>query len=184
MEFGSNRLGSKFQLARCSVEILLEHVGRGFLNVLLISMPVVLTAASIGLVVGILQAVTQVQEQTIAAAPKILGVFLILIMMGGFTTKVLKEYLINSINMGMKIIPKNDEYVLPHDAELINKNNFFGKEQKHFNSGKTPDINKLMQSPGKIPYIDKKQDPSITKSNRTPNSKPTLIEKKKIYTGK
>ncbi len=166
------------------MEILLEHVGRGFLNVLLISMPVVLTAASIGLVVGILQAVTQVQEQTIAAAPKILGVFLVLIMMGGFTTKVLKEYLINSMNLGLKVIPKKDEYVLPHDAELIIKNDFFGKEEKEFSSGKKPDINKLMKSPGKIPYIYKKQDPSLTKSKKGPNPTPTLIEKKKIYTGK
>ncbi len=166
------------------MEILLEHVGRGFLNVLLISMPVVLTAASIGLVIGILQAVTQVQEQTIAAAPKILGVFLVLIMLGGFTTKVLKEYLINSINMGLKIIPKKDEYVLPHDAELINKNNFFEREEKHFGAGKKPDIKELMRSPGKIPHVDGKQKPSHTKTNRAPNTNPTLIEKKKIYTGK
>ena len=54
---------------------------------LTISMPAVLTAASIGLVVGILQAVTQVQEQTIAAAPKVLGVFLVIMIMGSFSTK-------------------------------------------------------------------------------------------------
>ena len=40
-----------------------------------------LVAAGIGLVVGILQAVTQVQEQTIAAAPKILGVFLVIMLL-------------------------------------------------------------------------------------------------------
>ena len=47
-----------------------------------ISMPCVLTAAAIGLVVGIIQAVTQVQEQTIAAAPKIFAVFLVIIIGG------------------------------------------------------------------------------------------------------
>ena len=61
------------------MEFLLEYLAKGFLIMLAISMPCVLTAAGIGLVVGILQAVTQVQEQTIAAAPKILGVFLVII---------------------------------------------------------------------------------------------------------
>ena len=57
------------------MEILFEYVGKGFMIMLAICMPCVLTAAGIGLIIGILQAVTQVQEQTIAAAPKILGVF-------------------------------------------------------------------------------------------------------------
>lgn len=65
------------------IEILAEYLSKGFITMLTISMPCVLVAAGIGLVVGILQAVTQVQEQTIAAAPKILGVFLVIII-GGF----------------------------------------------------------------------------------------------------
>ena len=52
------------------MEMLMEYMARGFVVMLSISMPCVLVAAGIGLVVGILQAVTQVQEQTIAAAPK------------------------------------------------------------------------------------------------------------------
>jgi type III secretory pathway component EscS len=63
-------------------EMLLEHLGKGFITMLAISMPCVLTAAAIGLVVGIVQAVTQVQEQTIAAAPKIFALF-VLLMVGG-----------------------------------------------------------------------------------------------------
>ena len=65
------------------LEILVEYLAQGFMIMLTISMPCVLVAAGIGLVVGILQAVTQVQEQTIAAAPKILGVFLVIVI-GGF----------------------------------------------------------------------------------------------------
>ena len=56
------------------MEMLTEYLAKGFMVMLSISMPCVLTAAAIGLVVGIIQAVTQVQEQTIAAAPKILFV--------------------------------------------------------------------------------------------------------------
>ena len=60
------------------MELMMEHLANGFLVMLLITMPLVLTAAAIGLVVGILQAVTSVQEQTIAAAPKIFLVFLVI----------------------------------------------------------------------------------------------------------
>ena len=64
------------------MEILTEYLSKGFMTMLAISMPCVLTAAAIGLVVGILQAVTQVQEQTIAAAPKIFAVFFVIIVGG------------------------------------------------------------------------------------------------------
>ena len=63
------------------MEMLTEYLAKGFMTMLSISMPCVLTAAAIGLVVGIIQAVTQVQEQTIAAAPKILAVFLVLMIL-------------------------------------------------------------------------------------------------------
>ena len=69
------------------MELMMEHLANGFIVMLLITMPLVLTAAAIGLVVGILQAVTSVQEQTIAAAPKILLVFMMIMILGGFLLK-------------------------------------------------------------------------------------------------
>ena len=42
------------------MELLMEYMGKGMVTMLMISMPCVLTAAGIGLVVGIIQAVTQV----------------------------------------------------------------------------------------------------------------------------
>ena len=59
------------------MEMLTEYLAKGFMTMLSISMPCVLVAAAIGLVVGIIQAITQVQEQTISAAPKIFAVFLV-----------------------------------------------------------------------------------------------------------
>ena len=97
------------------MELLLEYLAKGFLIMLAISMPCVLTAAGIGLVVGILQAVTQVQEQTIAAAPKILGVFLVIIIGGvGFIkllTNLFQEGMVIAFNTipniaKLQIIPK------------------------------------------------------------------------------
>ena len=81
------------------MEILMEYMGKGLVLMLMISMPCVLTAAGIALVVGIIQAVTQVQEQTIASAPKIVGVFLVIIILGVGYVKMLTEYIVQGTHM-------------------------------------------------------------------------------------
>ena len=97
-------------------ELMLEHMGKGFITMLMISMPCVLVAAGVGLVIGILQAVTQVQEQTIAAAPKIFAVFLILMIGGGTFTNMLSNYFIESSHIAFQVITKDDEFALnPHE---------------------------------------------------------------------
>ena len=88
------------------MEILLEYLAKGFLIMLSISMPCVLVAAGIGLVVGILQAVTQVQEQTIAAAPKILGVFLVIIIGGVGFIKLLTNLFTEGMVLAFNTVPK------------------------------------------------------------------------------
>ncbi|MEI8377358.1 MAG: flagellar biosynthetic protein FliQ [bacterium] len=104
-------------------EMLLEHMGKGFITMLVISMPCVLAAAAIGLVVGIIQAVTQIQEQTIAAAPKIFILFLLLMVGGGAFTDILKNYFFESAHMAFEVVTKDDDFALgandsltPHDG--------------------------------------------------------------------
>ena len=46
--------------------------------------PVLLVALFIGLIIGIFQALTQIQEMTLAFVPKILGVFFTLILLSPF----------------------------------------------------------------------------------------------------
>jgi flagellar biosynthetic protein FliQ len=91
----------------------MEHLGRGLMLSLLLSLPCVLAAASIGLVVGILQAVTQVQEQTIAAAPKIIGVFLIILIGGGFMMNALSDYVRESFHSAFNEIPGDGLFIMP-----------------------------------------------------------------------
>jgi len=43
---------------------------------LLIGTPIMLTAVAVGLIISILQAVTQIQDQTISFVPKIVAMFL------------------------------------------------------------------------------------------------------------
>ena len=45
---------------------------------MLISAPVLLTGMAVGLVVGLLQAITQIQEQTVSFVPKLLATVVVL----------------------------------------------------------------------------------------------------------
>ena len=97
------------------IEILTEYLSKGFMTMLSISMPCVLTAAAVGLVVGIIQAVTQVQEQTIAAAPKIFLVFLVIIIGGMGFIKLLTNLFVDGMQLAFQTVPKEDNFVLPAD---------------------------------------------------------------------
>lgn len=131
------------------MELLMEHLAKGFMSMLLISMPCVLVAAGVGLVIGILQAVTQIQEQTIAAAPKIFSVFLLIIIAGNFYMRILSEYFYESTDLAFNIIPKEDTFVLASDEKLNVK--------KSSVRIKKPSVGDVMRHPGKIPYADRKQ---------------------------
>lgn len=52
--------------------------------VLLVSAPALLVALGVGLIVALLQAVTQVQEQTLSFVPKLAAVALTLVVAGGW----------------------------------------------------------------------------------------------------
>ena len=91
------------------MELLVEYLAKGFMTMLSISMPCVLTAAGIGLIVGIIQAVTQVQEQTIAAAPKIFAVFVVIIIGGMGFLKLLTNLFNEGMGIAFNVIPKNIE---------------------------------------------------------------------------
>ena len=53
-------------------------------TVLILSGPVLLTALLVGSIVSLLQAVTQIQEITLVFVPKIIAVFLVLALAGGW----------------------------------------------------------------------------------------------------
>lgn len=144
---------------------------------LMISMPCVLTAAGIGLVVGILQAVTQVQEQTIAAAPKIFSVFLVLIILGTGYVRLLTSFLQEGFQMAFTQIPSQDNYVLPNNYHKYTSP--FAGEMKDSRFQKQ-EIGDIMRHPGKIPFIDNQEKIKTYPSDKMPNPRPNLIETNKI----
>ena len=159
------------------MEFLLEYLAKGFLIMLAISMPCVLTAAGIGLVVGILQAVTQVQEQTIAAAPKILGVFLVIIIGGVGFIKLLTNMFQEGMVLAFETVPQTENFVL--DANYHRYTTPFEGEMKD-KIKRIDKIDDIMKNPGKIPYVYSNERAKYTPAPKTAMPKPDQVETKKI----
>lgn len=60
--------------------------------IVLMSLPMILTAMLVGLTVSILQAVTQVQEQTLSFVPKTVSVFSMLLLVSPWHMTTLDQY--------------------------------------------------------------------------------------------
>jgi len=65
-----------------NAELTLRVAREGLVLVLLVSGGRMLASMLVGLVVGIFQATTQIQEQTLSFVPKLIAVFLSLIVLG------------------------------------------------------------------------------------------------------
>lgn len=85
----------------------------GILAVLFVSGPIVILAAVLGLAVGILQAATQIQEQTLGSAIKIVGVFMALIIGGVWMFSYLNKFASTNFNRAFKLIPTLTAHPLP-----------------------------------------------------------------------
>ena len=59
-----------------------------------VSAPVLLVSLVIGLLISIFQTVTSIQEQTLTFVPKILGIFLAIIVLGHWMLNSLVEYMV------------------------------------------------------------------------------------------
>jgi flagellar biosynthetic protein FliQ len=60
--------------------------------VLVVSMPALVASLAVGLGLGVLQAVTQVQEQTLTFVPKLVAVAAVLALLGGWMTGELVRF--------------------------------------------------------------------------------------------
>ena len=58
----------------------------------LLSAPILLTALGIGLLIGIFQAATQIQEMTLSFIPKLIGVAAVLVLAGPWMLTLITEW--------------------------------------------------------------------------------------------
>lgn len=59
------------------------------------AMPMLLVSLSIGLIVSIFQTITSIQEQTLTFVPKLLGIFIVLVIAGGWILNNIVTYAVN-----------------------------------------------------------------------------------------
>lgn len=85
----------------------------GILAVLFVSGPIVLLAASLGLAIGVVQAATQIQEQTLGSAIKIVGVFMALIIGGVWMFTYLNRFASTTFNKAFRMVPSLSAHPLP-----------------------------------------------------------------------
>ncbi|MGI9436203.1 MAG: type III secretion system export apparatus subunit SctS [Geminicoccaceae bacterium] len=71
---------------------IVHHMNIALTLILLLSMPPLIIASVVGLVVGLLQAVTQIQDQTLPLAVKLIAVILCIVLMGPFFVGPLLEH--------------------------------------------------------------------------------------------
>ena len=79
--------------------VLIELLVSAVVTIIKASAPLLLVSLVVGLVISILQTVTSIQEQTLTFVPKLLAVFLVLIIAGNWimaqAVELLKELCLN-----------------------------------------------------------------------------------------
>ena len=59
-----------------------------------VSAPILIVSLVVGLIVSILQTVTSIQEQTLSFVPKLLAIFLVIALTGGYIMGTLSDFTI------------------------------------------------------------------------------------------
>lgn len=77
-----------------TVEGVAEIASSALALILKVSMPVLLVSLCIGLLVSIFQTVTSIQEQTLTFVPKIIGIFVAIILLAPWMMNSIVEFMI------------------------------------------------------------------------------------------
>ncbi len=68
-----------------------------------ISAPILITALVVGLILGIIQTTTSIQEPTIAFVPRLLAIFIVIIIFASWMVRTMTDYTRNIFMMIEKI---------------------------------------------------------------------------------
>ena len=78
-----------------TVEEVTDIASSALFMVIKVAAPVLLVSLIVGLIISIFQTVTSIQEQTLTFVPKVLAIFLALIVIGNWMLTELSGYLVN-----------------------------------------------------------------------------------------
>lgn len=73
--------------------------------VLILSLPPVIVATVVGLVIGLFQTITQIQEQTLPFGIKLVAVIFCIYLMAGWTGEHILTYATEMLNISMQPVP-------------------------------------------------------------------------------
>ncbi len=85
-------------------QLVLDLMRDALMTIIKVSLPILLTGLTIGLIVSIFQTATSIQEQTLAFIPKIIGTFLAIIIFGSWIMSML-------INFATKIFSSFNTFI-------------------------------------------------------------------------
>ena len=74
---------------------ILDISGEAYYTIIMTALPPLLVSLIIGLIVSIFQTVTSIQEQTLTFVPKIIAVFLCLMLLGSWMLGNMSDYMVN-----------------------------------------------------------------------------------------
>jgi len=77
-----------------TVEAVVDITSKALFLIIKVSLPLLLISLCVGLIVSIFQTVTSIQEQTLTFVPKIVAVFLSLIMLGNWMLTTIVEFMV------------------------------------------------------------------------------------------
>lgn len=70
----------------------MQIIQAAMMTVLKVSAPILLVSMVVGLIIAILQAATQIHEQTVVFVPKLVAIAVILVVMGSWMLQNMKDF--------------------------------------------------------------------------------------------
>jgi len=74
--------------------IVIDIAKQAIFLVLKVAAPMLITSLVVGLIVSILQTVTSIQEQTLTFVPKLIAVFLVIMLFGNWIITNVKDFMV------------------------------------------------------------------------------------------
>lgn len=81
-----------------TVEVVLDIASEALWTIIITSAPLILLSLVVGLLISIFQAVTSIQEQTLTFVPKLLAIFIGLMLFGSFILNTIVTFMENLWN--------------------------------------------------------------------------------------
>ena len=86
-----------------SVSQIMQVVQAAMLTILKVSAPMLLVSMAVGLVISVLQAATQIHEQTVAFVPKLVAILVVFVVFGSWMLDSLKDFTTYIFDMILKL---------------------------------------------------------------------------------